>query len=124
MNEASGEPVQGGQFPNVDHSQINLYAQYSVETDFGSVVGRVDWAMNDDKQWFIVDGQNEEGSRNFLDASIVLSSENWELMLWGKNLTDEDSWASYEPVSLHGLPQDIANHNQTRRYGLKATYRF
>ena len=87
-------------------------------------MGRVDWAMNDDKQWFIVDGQNEEGSRNFLDASIVLSSENWELMLWGKNLTDEDSWASYAPVSLHGLPQDIANHNQTRRYGLKATYRF
>jgi outer membrane receptor protein involved in Fe transport len=80
--------------------------------------------MNDDKQWFIVDGQNEEGSRSFINASLILTNDDWELKLWGENLTDEDSWASYEPVSLHGLPQDIGNLAPGRRYGLTATYRF
>ena len=45
-------------------------------------------------------------------------------MLWGENLFDEESWASYEPKSLHALAQDIANLAPGRRYGLKATYRF
>ncbi len=124
MTAATGEPVVGAKFPNVDHRQVNLYAQYSGTTDLGDLIGRVDLAMNDDKQWFIVDGQNEEGSRSFINASFILTNDDWELKLWGENLTDEDSWASYEPVSLHGLPQDIGNLAPGRRYGLTATYRF
>ncbi len=124
MNQASGEPVEGGKFPNVDHRQVNVFAQYTTSTDLGDLTSRVDWAMNGDKQWFIVDGQNEEGTRNFIQASFILSNDNWELMLWGENLFDEESWASYEPRSLHALPQDIANLAPGRRYGLKATYRF
>ena len=77
--------------------------------------------INDDKQWFIVDGQNEEGARDFLNASFMLTRDNLEFMLWAENLLDHESWASYEPVSLHGLPQDIANLNMQRRFGLRAT---
>ena len=124
MNAASGEPVEGAKFPNVDHRQINIYAQHSAETDFGSLISRVDYVVNDDKQWFIVDGQNEEGARDFLNASFMLTRDNLELMLWAENLFDQESWASYEPVSLHGLPQDIANLNMQRRFGLRATFRF
>ncbi len=124
MNQASGEPVEGGKFPNVDHRQVNVFASYTTQTEMGDLISRVDWAMNGDKQWFIVDGQNEEGTRNFVQASFILSNDDWELMLWGENLFDEESWASYEPRSLHALPQDIANLAPGRRYGLKATYRF
>ncbi len=124
MTAESGEPVLGAKFPSVDHRQLNAFAQYNGSTDMGDIMMRVDWSHNGDKQWFIVDGQNEEGSRNFLSASVILDINQLELMLWGENLTDEDSWASYEPRSLHNLPQDIANLAPGRRYGLKATYRF
>ncbi len=124
MTAESGEPVLGAKFPSVDHRQINLFAQYTGSTELGDLIARVDWNHNGDKQWFIVSGQNEEGTRNFLSASVILDINQLELMLWGENLTDEDSWAAFEPKSLHNLPQDIANLAPGRRYGLKATYRF
>ncbi len=124
MSEASGEPVLGAQFPSIDQKQLNLHAQYATDTDLGEMIARVDWNHKGDKQWFIVKGQNEEGNRNFLNASLILDMNKLELMLWGENLTDEDSWGSFEPKSLHNLPQDIANLAPGRRYGLKATYRF
>mgnify|MGYP002842519009 CR=1 FL=1 len=39
MNAASGEPVEGAKFPNVDHRQINIYAQHSAETASGIAAG-------------------------------------------------------------------------------------
>ena len=97
MTAESGEPVLGAKFPSVDHRQINLFAQYTGSTELGDLIARVDWNHNGDKQWFIVSGQNEEGTRNFLSASVILDINQLELMLWGENLTDEDSWAAFEP---------------------------
>tara|TARA_B100001093_G_scaffold57_1_gene120 strand:+ start:441 stop:2804 length:2364 start_codon:yes stop_codon:yes gene_type:complete len=121
---SNGEAVLGSKFPSVDHRQINMFAQYSTPTGLGDLTSRIDWTHGGGKQWFIVNGQNKEGSRNLVQASVMLSNDNFDVMFWAENLLDEQWWASYEPISLHSLPQDIGFINPGRRYGVTATYTF
>lgn len=81
MNQASGAPVKCGKFHHVNHRQVNVSASYTTQTEIGDLVSRVDWAMNGNKRWSIVDGQNQEGTRNFVQASFILSNHGWEVIL-------------------------------------------
>jgi len=52
----------------------------------------------------------------------LLSNEgSWEVFLWGRNLTDEDAYISYQREFFGGLSQ---TPQTPRTYGIEATYHF
>ena len=61
-------------------------------------------------------------SYDLLDMQIGIRSRsaNWEVVLWGKNLTDEYYWHSAVPA----FDTDGRYPGRPREYGLRASYRF
>lgn len=67
------------------------------------------------------------GSTTLLNASISLETEYLRLMLWGKNLTDEDSVVSASRFTDEGASFQRAfmgNQRIGRQFGATASYRF
>jgi outer membrane receptor protein involved in Fe transport len=52
---------------------------------------------------------------------LLDSDGHWEVFLWGRNLTDEDTYVSYQREFFGGLS---ATPQTPRTYGIEATYHF
>jgi iron complex outermembrane receptor protein len=57
-----------------------------------------------------------------IDARIGIGGERWNLVLWGRNLTDEDYLQEVIPAPEFG--GSFIHPSALRSYGLEATYRF
>lgn len=71
-----------------------------------------------------------QSSYSLLNASLGLTSadESWTVVLWGKNLADEEYASTYLKASDEGVPGNVASillrPGDERSYGADLTYRF
>jgi outer membrane receptor protein involved in Fe transport len=75
-------------------TEVYLAGNYSHPVgDNLELVTRVDYAYQS-KRYVRTINWADTGDEGLLGAQLSLVSDNWSLMLWGKNLTDEDSAVS------------------------------
>ena len=96
-NNAAGQPVQDLSGERLNYTSpltANLNATWSDQFSNGmSWYVRGEYAFKDDRFFFPdLDPEVTDGSYYLLNASVGLSGEagNWDIILWGKNLSNED----------------------------------
>jgi iron complex outermembrane receptor protein len=104
----------------------NLGLQYAYHVAGGQLITRADWSYVDDQFKDALNfEQLHQDSYSLLDAYItyVSARKNWELSLFGKNLTDKEYIVS---GFANGLTQGraTANLGRPREWGLSLQYRF
>ena len=100
----------------------------------GVLSGRVSWSWTDDYAATITNYYGSGiPSYGILDASISYELDNWQLSLFGRNLTDEDTWThSYvvnpiRPTATDPAPGTLwrfAQRRPPREFGVELLYRF
>ncbi|MBT4522503.1 MAG: TonB-dependent receptor [Halieaceae bacterium] len=116
-------------FPEVPEKTFSLGVQYSWLGDFGTVVSRLDYHYTgeiymglDAGSWGIKD-QSTFDSFSLINARVAWLSpdENWEVALWGTNLTDEDYFMGAAAVgdSVGTFPK---SDSLPRMYGVELRY--
>jgi iron complex outermembrane receptor protein len=111
---------------NTPEWSTHLGLQYSRALASGTVIGRVDWSYRSD---MYLDALNFpelwQDDLHLLDVALtyVSAQENWEVSLFGKNVTDERYLVS---GSANGLSQGRATAQVGRpdEWGLSFAYRF
>ncbi|PWH82327.1 hypothetical protein DIS18_08725 [Algibacter marinivivus] len=61
---------------------------------------------------------------SLLDARIGLSYKNWQLDIWGKNLTDKQYYQEFSPGEFVGSPDDVAWRGQPLSVGTAISIKF
>jgi iron complex outermembrane receptor protein len=119
----------GNQAPLVTEYTINVGALWRIP------LGASDWDffIRPDYQvigptWWYPDNFTERSSVELLNLRAGLESENWSLVAWSKNLTDEDYNAEWSPGPI-GFPSAGYTNNfvfkaQPQVWGVDLTYRF
>lgn len=118
--------VGGNQLPRYSKHQAAGYLQFATP-----ISGDMEFFARTDasyrsKQFAETTNSRWVGERTLVNAKIGVRSNNWEVSLWGENLTDEDEaiaevFAPRATVFLF-IPQAV--YGDLRRYGITATYRF
>ena len=114
----------GNRTPKTTKSSLNLGTQ--VEFDVGNNLGgmfRIDYERRGDKYWH-PDNVDVMDPVSLLNARIGIGSENWNLTLWGRNLTDEFYFEDFNAQPFTGLPWNIGWANRPRSYGIDFRYDF
>ena len=109
--------------PNTPETTINISAEYTHPLVWGSLVVRGDYRYTDD---LYNDAQNspflyQDGYHTF-NASLTFSTGNWDISVFGTNLTDKRFITSGD--SNFGLGFHEANYNRPREFGGLIRYRF
>ncbi|MDR2215934.1 MAG: TonB-dependent receptor [Nevskiaceae bacterium] len=114
MEDAS---VIGNNAPLVTDNTLNLGAQFTqpLSGDLGLLL-RADFQRLG-RTWWEPYNLTSRDPVSLLDARLGLTADNWSLVAWARNLTDEKYNAEYSPGGFlfRALP---------RRYGLEFNYRF
>lgn len=90
--------------------------------DGGEFRAFVTYAFKDD---YLIDPDYEQESYGLVDARVSLTSadEQWEVAIYGSNLTNEDYLTSYtDQLQSYGFVG--ATRNEPRMFGASATYNF
>ena len=110
---------------NTPDTTASIGLQYSVDTSSGGWKFRADWAYTDD-----VFNDSQNSPFLFQDAYSVLNLSagftggggNWDVIVFGENVTDERFITSGD--SNFGLGFHEANFNRPAEYGATFRYRF
>jgi len=102
----------------------NLTARYFQDLEYGTLTYRLNYYWQDEEFYtqFNTDFSGQK-SYEIIDASINFTTldEDWQVMIYGKNLTDEDYFnttLNFSTVGVSGLV------NPRRTYGVRAIYQF
>ena len=102
----------------------NAIASYEVSVS-DSLMGRVQFAYSwqDDQVAQLADPQATYGPVKSLGARVSVSDANdqWEVALWGRNITDENSETYAFTNFLGGR---TVYHQRPASYGVEVTYNF
>ena len=136
---ANGKPVQdlsGKRINNTSPWTANLNVTWNDTMSNGmNWYIRGEYAYRDNRYFFPdLDPQVVDGDYNLFNASIGFTgtSDNWDIIIWGKNLTDEDylnlasrnrdaSNASFEAAPVEGYR---VTAGEERTYGITLKYRW
>ena len=109
--------------PNTPETTVNVSAEYSHLLPWGSLVVRGDYRYTND---LYNDAQNSpflyQDGYHTVNASLTFATGNWELSVFGANLTDKRFITSGD--SNFGLGFHEANYNRPREFGGLIRYRF
>ena len=82
----------GNHLPRSPKHKVHLGAQYSVDVDGWTALGRVDYT-NQSKMYFEASNIPTQKQEGYIQvdarASLTSPDKRWEVAVWGKNLTDE-----------------------------------
>ena len=114
----------GNRTPRTTELTFNAGMQYRLPLG-GGLTGfaRADYEYRGDKYWQ-VDNVDVQDPIHLLDARLGLETERWSLTLWGRNLTDEEYYADYNPSAFSGLPTDLGWRAAPRIVGVEARLNF
>jgi iron complex outermembrane recepter protein len=126
--------------PRTPKLQASLVTSYGGAFDNGlkwRVGGNV---SHEGSKFAQVDNFNETGARTLVGANFMLSGENWDVTLWGKNLFDDDTALDiFRFVDLRGITPTTYNSTafgaitprgfglslpRARQFGATASIRF
>ncbi|MCL4791436.1 MAG: TonB-dependent receptor [Gammaproteobacteria bacterium] len=82
--------VSGKQSPRVPENQFALFSRYEMPFSWGGMFVGADYTFEESK-YAQEHNLIETGDRNLLGARVGANWQNWEFMLWVKNLTDDDT---------------------------------
>ena len=117
LQDASGSNLRGA-----PESSWNGIIGYNLPTAMGAFDFQVSFSYEDETLQDYIDTRTVNQQRKLLDARIAWTSgnEQWEVALWGKNLTDED-YISHSYVIGPGV---IGVWGPPQTYGVTATYSY
>lgn len=122
--DASGNDV-----PLSAEWSLNASAEYEMEIAGGTLVSRLDFSYIDERY-------GDQGVTNHPDDLLPDQSllngrvtyrpgqGNWGIAVWGKNLTDDDSYVYLGYASEFGLSARSAQYQEPRTYGVAVDYSF
>lgn len=116
----------GNTLPRAPEHQLSLAAQYETPiTDSIDILGRVAWAY---RSSVFFEASNtplevQEG-HSLLDARLAVRSadDDWEVAIWGKNLTDE--LVRNHIVAFAPFAQQLNIYQPPRTYGVSVSFTF
>ena len=117
----------GNQAPLVSEYTANLGLQY--RRDFGGVSAffRADLNVTG-PTWFYPDNFTKRGRINLLDLRAGFDTGAWEIVAWGKNLSDEEYNAEWSPGPMFfpnpGYVNNFVFKALPRRWGVDVRYHF
>lgn len=110
--------IKGSRAPKNTPVTLNVGGQYfATLTDSLSLRARVDIEHRGKKYWQ-VDNQDVQDSLQLVGARLGIENDSWSVVLWGKNLTDEEYYTDYNPAEFTGSQTDIGFPAQPRTYGV------
>ncbi len=114
----------GNRTPKTTKSSLNVGTQvgFSLNRNLDGML-RIDFERRGDKYWH-PDNVDVMEPVNLLNARIGIGSGNWNLVLWGKNLTDEFYYEDFNAQAFTGLPWNIGFATRPRSYGIEFRYDF
>ena len=114
----------GNRTPKTTKNSLNLGTQvgFALGDSLDGML-RVDFERRGDKYWH-PDNVDVMDPVSLLNARIGIGSENWNLMLWGRNLTDEFYFEDFNAQPFTGLPWNIGFPTRPRTYGIEIRYDF
>lgn len=117
---------EGNHSPKSSQPSYNLGFEYSKEISNGLTGAfRVDLEHRGRKYWH-PDNVETQDSLDLLNARLSLSSDEWTVAVWGKNITDEEYYTDFNDNAYSGLPtgNDIGYLGQPATYGIEFIYDF
>ena len=107
--------------PSVPKSNIHNHLNYSFElTDQLVIASSISWDHYGETS-FDFPGKLRQGNYNLLAANIAVEfADNWQVSIWGKNLTDE----RYQQYRVQYVNFDIANYGMPRQVGISLNKQF
>ncbi|MFK7733931.1 MAG: TonB-dependent receptor [Pseudomonadales bacterium] len=114
----------GNRTPKTTKSTLNVGAQfeYAVSSTLNGML-RIDFERRGDKYWH-PDNVDVMDAVNILNARASISTENWQISIWGRNLTDEFYFEDFNAQPFTGLPWNTGFPTRPRSYGLEFAYIF
>lgn len=105
-------------------ASISAIYTLALNDELGKIKFRMDWSYRDDS-FFDALNTVKQDAYDLINAAIIYTSadENWQLILSGKNLTDEE----YLIAGFSDLPTSSfadGSYARSRQWGLSAKYQF
>ena len=117
----------GNQAPLVSEYTVNLGLQYRRTFDNVNAFARADLNVTG-PTWFYPDNFTERDDIGLLDLRAGIATGSWELVAWGKNLTDEEYNAEWSPGPMFfpnpGYTNNFVFKGLPRRWGVDVSYHF
>jgi iron complex outermembrane receptor protein len=86
--------VDGNEFPNAPDLMVNFILRYSKQVDYGELFFVTDWAHQSNTDFLLYQTEEFQSGSTFeggVRAGIIHESGNWELSVFGRNITDEEN---------------------------------
>ena len=122
---ASRPQDEGKRTPKNQQYSLNIGTEYRLPLA-GEVEGslRIDYEHRGKKYWHS-DNLNPMGDFGLLGGRAALTTENWTVLIWAKNIFDELYWQDYNAATFAGtVGGDIGFLARGRTYGIDLEYRF
>lgn len=115
---------EGNHTPKTTEWTFNAGFQYRAPLGNGLTgMARMDYEHRGDKHWQ-ADNLDVQDPVDLVSARLGIESTGWSVTLWGRNLTDAEYYADYNPMQFSGLPYDIGWRAQPRAVGIEGRVNF
>lgn len=114
--------LDGNELPNAPKFSANYLVRYNWEMLGGTMAAQFDGAYYAEQYLEVSNGGAAlQGAYNTVNGNISWQNEQWRIMLWGRNLTDE----VYKQYALDlGILGGTVNYAPPQWFGLTATFSF
>lgn len=126
--DLNGNIIRDNRLPFNSEWNINGLVNYQRDIHLGNMAATLRLQLEFDYQSAFYFDQNKnpfarQDSYSVWNGNITLEMQDWQLLFWGKNLTDEEySQIHFDMGAAFGLLQDLKG--EARRFGVEVTYRF
>jgi iron complex outermembrane receptor protein len=122
--DLQGNIVRDNRLPFSSRWNLNGLANY--QTDVGNGTLRIQLEFDYQSDFYFDQNENplaEQNAFTLFNGNISYDINDWQFVLWGKNLTDKEySQILFDMGAAFGLVQDL--RGEERRYGVDIRYRF
>lgn len=121
------------QFENVDNRSVARAPEYQYSLggnmQFSSALSLSITLEGRDDYYYAYYHDSKAGNTNMINASLSYQRDNWQLSLWGRNLSDEKQeihglYFAADPRDGWGINRSHVQFGEPRVYGLTASYNF
>ncbi len=119
-----GQTIRDNRLPFSSEWNANGLVNYITDTEIGTLSFQLEFDYQ--SAFYFDQNQNplaRQGAYTLWNGSASWQRDNWQVMLWVKNLTDEEySQIHFDMGPTFGLLQDLKG--EARRYGAEISYHF
>jgi iron complex outermembrane receptor protein len=115
--------IKGNRTPRTQESNLSFGTEY--EFPIGALTARlrVDYNRMGKRYWH-PDNLDVRDPVNLLDLRASIGNDQWTVTAWGRNVTDEFYWQSFNSVRFGAPGVDLGSQSQPDTYGIDFKYAF